>query len=123
MTSIATLTPEQISSDILNNHPSVREFDLCNDDEVFVEYSKKLRKNIRSFVRYYDRKGNAKIIYSTNNTALNLVMELLKKKAISRGDARQITNDPCDKCGGLGFISHYAHIESGLCFKCNGTGE
>ena len=123
MKTLETLTPEQICDDILNNHPSVREFDLCNDDEVFVEYSKKLRKNIRSFVRYYDRKGDAKIIYSTNNSALNLVMELLRKKAIFRSDARQLSSDPCGKCGGLGFLSHYAHVENGLCFKCNGSGE
>lgn len=123
MTNLETLTPEQICADILNNHPSVREFDLCNDDELFVEYSRKMRKNIRSFVRYYDRKGEAKIIYATDNTALNLVLELLKRKAISRSDARQISSEPCDKCGGLGFLSHFAHVENGLCFKCNGIGS
>ena len=118
-----TLTPEKISNDILSNHPSVREFDLCGDNEVFIDYSKKFRKNIRSFVRYYDRNGDAKVVYSTNNTALNLVIELIKKKAISKSDARQISGEPCDKCGGLGFLSHYAHVENGLCFKCNGTGS
>lgn len=28
----------------------------------------------------------------------------------------------CPKCGGAGRISHFAHIESGACFRCGGTG-
>ena len=116
------ITPEQISLEILGNHKSIREYDLCDNDEVFINYSKKLRKNIRSFVRYYDRNGEPKIIYSTNNTALNLVLELIKKRVISKSDARNINSDPCGKCGGLGFLIEYAHVENGVCFKCNGLG-
>lgn len=117
------LTAEQISLDVLKSHDCIREYGLCNDDEVFIKYSEKLRKNIRSFVRYYDRNNEPKIIYSTNNTALNLVMELIKKRAISRSDARNVVGEPCDKCDGLGFLTQYAHIENGLCFKCNGSGS
>lgn len=27
----------------------------------------------------------------------------------------------CDRCGGNGKISHYKHVEAGLCFKCGGS--
>lgn len=29
----------------------------------------------------------------------------------------------CPKCCGAGRISHFAHIESGSCFRCGGTGK
>lgn len=28
----------------------------------------------------------------------------------------------CDKCGGTGYIQYYSHIDSGICYLCNGTG-
>ena len=121
MEAVKELTPEQICNDILQNHPAVTEFDLCDDGQCFIEYSERLHKNIRSYVKF-SRNGEARTILSTNNTAVNIVMELLKKKVITRSDARNIAGEACDKCGGLGFLSHFAHVESGLCFKCNGTG-
>lgn len=30
--------------------------------------------------------------------------------------------EPCSKCGGHGYISHYFHIDKGVCFDCRGTG-
>ncbi|MFD0374651.1 hypothetical protein [Streptomyces sp. NPDC127112] len=29
---------------------------------------------------------------------------------------------PCHKCGGLGSLLGYSHIERGVCFSCNGDG-
>jgi len=29
----------------------------------------------------------------------------------------------CQKCNGRGTIGHYSHVEAGICFACNGTGE
>lgn len=28
----------------------------------------------------------------------------------------------CPKCSGKGYIQGYAHVRSGVCFKCNGAG-
>lgn len=30
--------------------------------------------------------------------------------------------DKCDKCGGAGYIEKFSGIESGVCFRCEGTG-
>ena len=30
--------------------------------------------------------------------------------------------DNCHRCSGTGKLSHYAHINEGNCFKCNGFG-
>jgi hypothetical protein len=35
----------------------------------------------------------------------------------------KVVDNPCVNCGGTGKLSHYAHVESGVCFKCNGTGK
>ncbi len=29
----------------------------------------------------------------------------------------------CGRCDGAGYIPHYRHIESGICFKCRGSGK
>ena len=29
---------------------------------------------------------------------------------------------PCTRCVGTGKVGNYAHVKSGVCFKCNGTG-
>src|SRR5574337_1063374 len=28
----------------------------------------------------------------------------------------------CPKCGGMGELPQYSHVEGGVCFLCNGTG-
>ena len=33
-----------------------------------------------------------------------------------------IVREPCPKCGGKGTISHYFHIDHGVCFTCHGNG-
>ena len=33
-----------------------------------------------------------------------------------------IVREPCPKCGGKGTISHYFHIDHGVCFTCRGNG-
>ena len=30
--------------------------------------------------------------------------------------------EPCPRCGGQGYISHYFHIDRGVCFNCRGSG-
>lgn len=30
---------------------------------------------------------------------------------------------PCDKCGGLGVIPSYIHVDGGVCFDCGGSGR
>ena len=30
--------------------------------------------------------------------------------------------NPCDRCGGAGYIPQYNHIQHGICFKCRGEG-
>lgn len=32
-------------------------------------------------------------------------------------------SDVCEKCGGLGYIDAYKHINGGICFECNGKGK
>jgi len=32
-------------------------------------------------------------------------------------------NAVCSRCGGIGYIERYKHIEAGICFKCEGTGR
>lgn len=27
----------------------------------------------------------------------------------------------CDRCGGIGFLPQYNHVQNGICFKCRGT--
>ena len=29
----------------------------------------------------------------------------------------------CTKCGGSGYLSHYNHVQGGVCFRCNGLGK
>jgi hypothetical protein len=29
---------------------------------------------------------------------------------------------PCDRCDGLGYLSHYYYVDNGVCFKCEGAG-
>jgi hypothetical protein len=29
---------------------------------------------------------------------------------------------PCDRCNGLGYLSHFHYVEDGVCFKCKGAG-
>ncbi|KIA89595.1 hypothetical protein [Kaistella jeonii] len=33
-----------------------------------------------------------------------------------------VNEDPCQKCGGLGFLDMFAHVQNGICFQCHGTG-
>ena len=33
-----------------------------------------------------------------------------------------INTKECNKCGGEGELFNFAHIKSGVCFSCNGTG-
>ena len=28
----------------------------------------------------------------------------------------------CPKCGGSGYISHFSHVDNGVCFECMGSG-
>jgi len=30
---------------------------------------------------------------------------------------------PCSKCGGTGIRREYAHVDNGLCYKCDGSGK
>lgn len=42
------------------------------------------------------------------------------------GDARLSTvpgRSWCERCGGSGKLREYSHVESGVCFKCGGTGR
>lgn len=29
----------------------------------------------------------------------------------------------CHKCDGLGTLKHFSHVQSGICYDCNGTGK
>lgn len=29
----------------------------------------------------------------------------------------------CLRCGGMGYIAEYSHVQKGICFKCKGTGR
>ena len=29
---------------------------------------------------------------------------------------------PCNRCDGLGYLSHYYYVSNGVCFKCGGAG-
>lgn len=40
-----------------------------------------------------------------------------KKKNIPAGRME------CPRCGGTGRLSHYAHYDNGICFKCKGVGH
>lgn len=33
------------------------------------------------------------------------------------------TAQPCTRCGGNGYLSHYAHNQQGVCFRCAGSGD
>ncbi|MDN3607259.1 hypothetical protein [Kaistella yonginensis] len=33
-----------------------------------------------------------------------------------------VNEDPCQKCGGTGFLDMYNHVQNGTCFQCHGTG-
>lgn len=38
-------------------------------------------------------------------------------------EVRRNPSDPCIKCGGTGHIRPYIHIDRGICYRCEGTGE
>lgn len=52
---------------------------------------------------------------TASNAKVRLVM-LLTKPIV-----KEIKN-PCGRCDGTGFVP-YRHVENGICFKCNGTGN
>ena len=69
-----------------------------------------------------------------NRQNLLLTRELynaLKKASIEKPDNTPaipsntiITDDnTCTRCGGLGIIEAYKHINGGMCFECNGSGK
>lgn len=33
------------------------------------------------------------------------------------------TTRECDRCCGMGRLSHFRHVEGGVCFACNGSGR
>ena len=33
------------------------------------------------------------------------------------------THSPCTRCCGAGKVGNFAHVKSGACFKCGGTGK
>jgi DnaJ-class molecular chaperone len=37
-------------------------------------------------------------------------------------DLHKYGYNTCHRCSGTGKLSHYSHIHSGSCFKCNGIG-
>lgn len=58
---------------------------------------------------------------------LKKAQELVAKRwkageAILRGEVERWQEGLCDKCGGLGFISSYSHVDGGQCWDCGGTG-
>lgn len=36
--------------------------------------------------------------------------------------SKSVNNDPCEKCGGIGLLEMYNHVQNGICFQCHGTG-
>jgi Rho termination factor, N-terminal domain len=55
------------------------------------------------------------------NYSLMIKDELIN--AISNVEGQQyIVKGKCTRCSGQGYIKHYAHVEEGICFKCNGSG-
>lgn len=35
----------------------------------------------------------------------------------------QLRENECSKCGGEGYIPQFSHIQNGVCFQCEGTGQ
>lgn len=42
---------------------------------------------------------------------------------ISNGIKKEISNEKpiCSRCGGIGYISEFSHVQNGICFKCKGN--
>lgn len=53
-------------------------------------------------------------------------LHFLEQQAI--GEAKRIAEEnapkkKCPRCNGVRYMSKYAHVHQGLCFKCGGKGE
>lgn len=76
--------------------------------------------------------NNAVIKPYARGQQFTLTLELLnalKKVSIENPQKTQsaipsnLKDNTCTRCGGLGKIEAYQHINGGTCFECNGTGK
>lgn len=44
------------------------------------------------------------------------------QRALERWDARTNPGRSCKRCGGVGYIPRFSHVENGICFLCRGRG-
>ena len=118
------LTASQIAKDILEKSDEVIEYSIAPTGQFFVSHTKavKSRYHVRSYMRV--KVGDKVMIHRNSKPSeIALVSELVKHGWVDVREVRGITDtEPCPKCPGTGYIEQYAHIENGLCFKCNGTG-
>ena len=42
---------------------------------------------------------------------------------VDRNGTHIFTDCTCNRCGGDGYISYFAHVEAGVCFECGGSGN
>ena len=117
------MNAREIATDILTKAPEVLEYHIAPTGASFRSHSKKAGFPVRSYMRV---KVGEKVMVHRNAqpSEIALVAKLVKSKWIDVRKVRGIEQTkPCTKCPGTGYIEQYAHVENGLCFKCNGTGH
>jgi len=96
---------------------------------IFNNYDLKIFVDIADWNKFT---GNAKVKPYIRGQQLNLTKELvvtLKKVSLQNPQNTNNTipsdlkENTCPRCGGLGKIEVYSHINNGICFECNGTGQ
>lgn len=120
---MTTLTAHQIATDILNNAPEVIEYHIAPTGASFRSHSEMVGFPVRSYMRV---KVGEKVMVHRNAqpSEIALVAKLVKSNWVDVRKVRGIENEePCNKCPGTGYLEQYAHVENGLCFRCNGSGS
>ena len=119
------LTAKQIATEILEKTDEVIEYGVAPTGQFFMSHTEAVnsRYKVRAYMRV--RVGDKIMIHRNSNPSeIALVSELVKQGWADVREVRGITDkEPCPKCPGTGYIDQYAHVENGLCFKCNGTGH
>ena len=66
-----------------------------------------INKNMKYFIKYSETQDGIEYIKS------------IKSRIVKKNDCTPAVVD-CPRCNGKGGLKHYAHINNGVCYKCDG---
>lgn len=109
-------TKELTAEQIIEETPEIIRYGVAPDGAYFGERTRKLGFKVLAFIVF----DNGRTLSAGHRILFKILRKADRKGYIKISEKLP---EACSKCSGLGSLKEYGHVEGGLCFKCNGTGN